>query len=303
MTIFQIYDAYEYDRSSYCSEATLVKYRDDMLLFFRFLQEKYQVSADTDGFDALPGDASIFRDYIVHMRAGSMKHSTIRSYCRSVKAFLRYCYENDLCPDYLKNVKLPKDGRCSSFWNLSLFPGQMSHRYATPHPYTKASSELHHLLLDCGLRRQEVVNLRPEHIIAERNIISIVDSKGNKSRYVLVPDFLLEAISRYRSMRMFSTGYLLESLRKPGKITDSTVKQMFESLKEESGINRLHPHLLRHTFATSYLMGGGNLEFLRVFLGHYDYTVTKVYSSMAAQLKMLGADIYRLDSIFFTRGY
>lgn len=49
--------------------------------------------------------------------------------------------------------------------------------------------------------------------------------------------------------------------------------------------------------------GGGNLEFLRVFMGHTDYAVTQAYSRMAAEYKMLGADIYRLDDIFFTRGY
>ena len=58
-----------------------------------------------------------------------------------------------------------------------------------------------------------------------------------------------------------------------------------------------------HTFDTSYLLGGGNLEFLRVFMGHYDYSVTKVYTSMAAQCRMLGIEVYKLDKIFFERGY
>lgn len=89
--------------------------------------------------------------------------------------------------------------------------------------------------------------------------------------------------------------------RKP--MTSNAIKQLFQDLKVTSGINRVHAHLLRHTFATSYLMGGGNLEFLRVFMGHSDYNVTKTYSQMAAQYKMLGADVYKLDSIFFSRGY
>ena len=38
-------------------------------------------------------------------------------------------------------------------------------------------------------------------------------------------------------------------------------------------------------------------------MGHTDYAVTQTYSRMAAEYKMLGADIYRLDDIFFTRGY
>ena len=52
-------------------------------------------------------------------------------------------------------------------------------------------------------------------------------------------------------------------------------------------------------FPGMLLMGGGNLEFLRVLLGHYDYTVTKNYASLAAQYRMLGIPVYRLDPIFF----
>lgn len=96
---------------------------------------------------------------------------------------------------------------------------------------------------------------------------------------------------------------LFLSLRSSEPITADAVKHLFTKLKKESGIKRLHAHLLRHTFATSYLIGGGNLEFLRVFMGHSDYNVTKIYSQLAAESKMLGVDVYHLDPIFFKKGY
>lgn len=302
MTILRIYDAYEYDRSSYCAPATLKKYKEDIQMFFRFLNEKYHISVSQDGFAALPEDADIYKDYIVHLR-GTVKNSTIRSYCRSVKAFLRYCYEEDLCKDYLKRVKLPRDDAAPK---VPLYTDEVKSIDATFDMSEEKGIRNYcivHLMLDCGLRCQEVIHLKPEHIDAGRNILSIMDSKGNKSRFVLVPDFVLDAMQKYRSTKVFRTEYFFESLKKSEPITGNAIKMMFQDLKAETGINRLHAHLLRHTFATSYLMGGGNLEFLRVFLGHYDYSVTKVYSSMAAQFKMLGADIYQLDPIFFTRGY
>ncbi len=160
-----------------------------------------------------------------------------------------------------------------------------------------------HFMADCGLRTQEVVHLHYGDLISERNLLQVLDSKGNKNRLVLVPGFLLKAVSRYCSMAGIHDGFLLRSLKENAPITGNTVRQLFGSLKKQSGIDRLHAHLLRHTFATSYLMGGGNMEFLRVFMGHTDYAVTQVYSRMAAEYKMLGADIYRLDDIFFTRGY
>ena len=86
-------------------------------------------------------------------------------------------------------------------------------------------------------------------------------------------------------------------------ITETSVKMVFARLKKRSGIDRLHPHLLRHTFATSFIIGGGNLEFLRMMLGHSDYATTKMYLHLAQQAKMLHSDIYRLDPVFFQAGY
>ena len=77
------------------------------------------------------------------------------------------------------------------------------------------------------------------------------------------------------------------------------MKQLFSRLRIKTGIDRLHPHLLRHTFAVSYLIGGGNLEFLRDMLGHSDYSTTRDYVKMANQYRMMDADVYQLDDIFF----
>ena len=158
--------------------------------------------------------------------------------------------------------------------------------------------------LTCGLRRQEVCHLQVHHLDPERNILHIVNSKENKSRFVLIPDFLISALQEYDQRTGITSGYMLRQLRDPERpLTSNTVKMIFQDLKISTGIDRLHAHLLRHTFAISYLIGGGNLEFLRVFLGHYDYAATKTYVAMAAQMKLLGAPVYQLDPIFFQRGY
>ena len=95
--------------------------------------------------------------------------------------------------------------------------------------------------------------------------------------------------------------FLTLRTRKP--ISYNTIKMFYQDMKVESGIDRLHGHLLRHTFAISFLIGGGNLEFLRVFMGHFDYVSTKTYVEQATQLKILGAPVYKLDPIFFKFGY
>ncbi len=64
-------------------------------------------------------------------------------------------------------------------------------------------------------------------------------------------------------------------------ITESTVKDLFVKLKVLTGIERLHPHLLRHTFATRYLENGGNIYALQSILGHTSLEMVKRYTHLA----------------------
>ena len=107
MTIQQLRDVYINNRSTYCSTDTILKYTDDLDLFFRFLESHYRVDPAVSSFDALTG--SVYMDFILELRTRKIKNSSIRSYCRSVKAFLHWTYENNFSPDYLKGVKLPMD--------------------------------------------------------------------------------------------------------------------------------------------------------------------------------------------------
>lgn len=304
-SIGKIFDDFILDRSVYCSPATIVKYKDDCAAFFHYLEAEQLLRIQQDSFDNIADDVNIYRDYVLYLRSKKVRTVSIRSYCRSIKVFLRWCYDQDLCSDFLKGVKLPKNDARIKMPLYAAEVAAIDHCFDHRNFYRQEERDycIFHLMLDCGLRRQEVVHLKIDDLIQDKNLIRIQDSKGNKSRIVLCPDFLFTSIAAYLSSSGRKSGYVFISLRGSDPITDNSVKMMMQRLKQRSGIQRLHAHLLRHTFATSYLIGGGNLEFLRVFLGHADYAVTKIYSSSAAQLKMLGADVYKLDPIFFTRGY
>lgn len=304
MTVAQAFENFLSDRSVYCSLETIKCYSGHLKNFWRYLESVYRKPIQELDFVELPESENIYSGFILHMRKkGSVKNVTIRSYCRAVKAFLKFCYEKDYCRDYLKGVKLPRD---DSAPKMPLYTSEVEAIDKTFNRKTlkgKRNYAIVHLMLDCGLRSQEVRHLKIKDLDRQHNLIHIADSKGNKSRIVLCPDFVFDAIDSYLVTCRRSSGAVFLSLRDKCELKKNTLNLMFADLKKESGVERLHPHLLRHTFATSYLVGGGNLEFLRVFMGHYDYTVTKSYSSLAAQCKMLGADIYKLDKIFFERGY
>lgn len=305
MTIEALLDEFYNDRAIYCSPRTLVSYQSHMAVFCHYLEGRYHWPMYLLDMVDIPPQDNIYSGFIRWLReTRRIKNVTIRSYCRSVRTFLRYCYDHDYCKDYMKGVRLPRD---DSEPKMPLYADEVEKIDACFDRVTvmgRRNYAIVHLMLDCGFRSQEVRHLRLEDLDRNRNLLHIRTSKGEKSRIVLCPDFVFDAIESYTAGR--STGWVFLPLRGDNTsdpLTENAIKLMFSDLKIQSGVKRLHAHLLRHTFATSYLIGGGNLEFLRVFMGHYDYTVTKNYSSLAAQCRMLGADIYRLDPIFFTRGY
>lgn len=144
------------------------------------------------------------------------------------------------------------------------------------------------LMFDSGLRRGEISRLKLSDVNFDDNWL-LVNGKGNKQRYVPIGDksrsFIVEYVNRFR--KGFDTSEPLFIDRFGNSLSNNALKLVFTDLKHKTGIERLHAHLLRHTFATNYIVDGGDLETLRLILGHSDIQVTSVYLHMAANVKML----------------
>lgn len=133
------------------------------------------------------------------------------------------------------------------------------------------------LMLDCGLRLNEVVTLRRDKIHIVEGYM-IINGKGNKERFVPLGLNSKKALLRYVSLIPSScTETLLFVKDTLIPINQSTVKQLFRKLKTRSNIPRLRPHLLRHTFATRYLENGGDIYSLQLILGHTSLEMVKKY--------------------------
>ena len=129
----------------------------------------------------------------------------------------------------------------------------------------------------------------------------IVTGKGDKQRVVPFGDFTSETMSEYLKLtdqasrsdaliiKVSETQCTFEG------ITQSTVKNMFRRLKARSGITRLYPHLLRHTFATRYLENGGNIYTLQAILGHTSLEMVKKYLHLA--MNRIRADFPRFSPL------
>jgi site-specific recombinase XerD len=66
------------------------------------------------------------------------------------------------------------------------------------------------------------------------------------------------------------------------QVTGNTVKEIIERISKKSGVSRLHPHLCRHTFATNYLINGGDVFSLQQILGHTSLEMVRRYVTLAS---------------------
>lgn len=321
ITLKQAYDLFLNDRSTFSSEKTMDYYAENLTRFLCFVHD---TDVSVTLLDQLPPD--IFVKYVQYLRkrhkydghptmqtSGELiKNTTVSTYSRAVKAFLRFCESEE----YLHvRVKIPRLPRSDAEQKIPLYEDDVKQVDNAFNLKTKLGLRNYcivHLMLDAGLRCQEVVNLRFRDMLFDKNVLHLEISKGFKSRVVLMCPKLKQSLYKYAVMyraygedtaEQLKDEFVFVGIRDSKPITVNTIKQFFSRLKARTGIDRLHPHLLRHTFATSYIMGGGNLEMLRILLGHYDYSVTQKYLHLASQYKLMQADIYRLDPVFFKTAY
>ena len=142
------------------------------------------------------------------------------------------------------------------------------------------------LLYGAGLRVSEAVGLCKTDVDLEARIVRAV-GKGNKERVVPIGRPAVEAIRRYLSRgRPF-----LDARRRPelflnargGALTRAGAFLILRRLAAKAGLEpeRVHPHLLRHSFATHLLEGGADLRSVQEMLGHADLATTEIYTHVS----------------------
>ena len=141
------------------------------------------------------------------------------------------------------------------------------------------------LMLDAGLRVSEVCNLKFEDINLELGVIKVF-GKGQKERLVPLTDTIKKYFKKFTFLSEIHTGYLFKDISTGLPLTTSGVSQILRRIKKEYGFNTLHPHYLRHTFATLFLVNGGDPVHLQLILGHTTLYMTEQYLHLANQMTL-----------------
>lgn len=152
-----------------------------------------------------------------------------------------------------------------------------------------------------GVRRAELARLKIRDVDSQRMVIHIQGGKGRQDRDVMLSPRLLDALRKYwRGLKRKPTQWLFpggcsHTANRP--ITPKTVYYACRHAARRAGLQEknIHPHTLRHCFATHLLEAGADLRTIQLLLGHHDLEETTIYLHLSK--RHLSATASPLDSL------
>jgi integrase/recombinase XerD len=229
-------------------------------------------------FQCLPTelDPEQVQDYLYGLQKGSNTPS--QSYFKHTVYGLRFLLKSEgLAYAYLHLPSIPKKEKLpvilsrEEIWRMLTSAQLLKHRI------------LIGLLYGCGLRCQEVRSLQLKHLDFDRRLVHVVQSKGNKDRYLPLSLHLIRGIRTYISAER-PTQYLFEGTGNPeakgfdSRYSQRGVQWAVKTVARQAGILKdVHTHMLRHSYATHLLEDGVNIITVQKLMGHQNIESTMVY--------------------------
>lgn len=255
------------------SPATLCAYRETLKLF--------QTVIATDG---LPGSASAFTTgdvyrYIAAIRRRGVADSTQHRRHREVKHFFSWLRRMEIVNDNVFQ-KVPLI-RLEQKVVQPFTPEDLQRILASCSAYTELDTRLCAMVLflvDTGVRASELVGLNLEDLDLVEGRAKVMHGKGRKQRIVAFGPFVTDAVLRYVDFRGSERGPLFRSLRGDGRMTRHALQQCLEKLERETGIERIHAHRFRHTFATIAIRSAAREIDVQHLLGHSTSAMVRRYT-------------------------
>jgi len=236
-----------------------------------------------------PDDASSdqLAGYVAQLRADGLAATTIARRVAALRSFFRHQVLIGARPDNpAAELDLPKRRRALP---KTLSPGEVEKLIDAATgtaPRALRDRALVELLYGAGLRVSEAVGLERAAIDLEGRLVRCT-GKGSKERIVPIGREAVESLRRYLAR---GRPYLDKRHRpelflnaKGGALTRAGAFLILRRLAESAGLDpeRVHPHLLRHSFATHLLEGGADLRSVQEMLGHADLATTELYTHVS----------------------
>ena len=134
------------------------------------------------------------------------------------------------------------------------------------------------IIYACGLRRSELLNLKPQDIDSKRHLLMIRNAKGRKDRVVPISDKLIEMLREYYKLFKPKT-WLFEGQKTGEQYSEESLAKVLKNALSLCKITKpVTLHWLRHSYATHLLESGTDLRYIQELLGHKSSKTTEIYT-------------------------
>lgn len=260
------------------SDKTIKSYQQDIESFKKYLNSK--------GTDIEQANQQLIRMYLSEqMKEGKTKVTC----CRRI-AGLRHFYDFLVRSNFIKEnpflfVSAPKK---EIRYPEALYLEQVEELFSKNRERTDdlklRDQAIIELLYASGVRVSELVNIKMNAIDLKNRTIRVF-GKGRKERMVMFSKSCQKTLKDYvlNSQLRGSSDYLFTNA-KGEQLTTRGVEYILEQIQNKCGVQLgLHPHMLRHTFATHLLEGGADLRVIQELLGHESINTTQVYTHITEE--------------------
>ena len=231
-------------------------------------------------------------DYLLSRRTDGVTNTTIRLNAIALKIFFRFLAARKFLPvDIADGLMAP---RLDASLPSTLSEEEVGRLLASIDPVTPLDFRdlaVMELLYASGLRVSELTNATLDQLSLEDGFIRVT-GKGNKTRIVPVGRTAREAIARWletgrpQLVTPKTGSHVFISVRGT-RLTTTRIEQIVKARAKAVDLD-VHPHLLRHSFATHLLSGGADLRVIQEMLGHADIATTQIYTHVdKARLKQV----------------
>ena len=266
------------------SRYTVRNYDADLREFFEFLK-----SEEIDSLDKVNKD--VLRDYLYHLMENSYARTSIARKLSAIRSFYKYLQREEMVSvSPAASISSPKLDR-----KLPVFLSQEETARLVEAPDITRPAGLRdraflELLYASGLRVSELTGLDIGQVDLDTKEIRVW-GKGAKERIVLMGGPAARALTAYLEQgrpKLNKRGMPAVFLNQGGgRLTVRSVQSLVHHYARSAGINKdVHPHMVRHTFATHLLNGGADLRVVQELLGHASLSTTQIYTHVSkAQAK------------------
>lgn len=277
--VAQIESFLERSRNRHLSENTLQSYQRDLEKLLSWIQEQ-----DIDSFS----DVSVaqLQQFLASGRRNGQSSATLARLASSLRALYRFLVnEGEIDSNPADGLKAPKQKRLlPSVFSVD----EMGRLLDLPSedPLDLRDRAMFELFYSSGLRLSELIAVNVDDLRGGETILRVF-GKGAKQRDVPVGRVALEAIQRWSEVRPGFARQDETALfvgERGRRISAGVIQRRLKQRAVRAGVSAaVHPHLLRHSFATHMLESSGDLRAVQELLGHENLSTTQIYTHLNFQ--------------------